>query len=93
MPKVSIIIPVYNVEKYLYQCLESVEKQTLKDIEVIVVDDGSPDESYKVYQEFEKRDSRFKTLRKEMVVFLEQGIQGLNLQRESMFFSLTLMTG
>ena len=65
MPKVSIIIPVYNVEKYLYQCLESVEKQTLKDIEVIVVDDGSPDESYKVYQEFEKRDSRFKTLRKE----------------------------
>ena len=65
MPKVSIIIPVYNVEKYLYQCLESVQKQTLKDIEVIVVDDGSPDESYKVYQEFEKRDSRFKTIRKE----------------------------
>lgn len=65
MPKVSIIIPVYNVEKYLYQCLESVEKQTLKDIEVIVVDDGSPDESYKVYQEFKKRDSRFKTIRKE----------------------------
>ena len=50
MPKVSIIIPVYGVEKYLRQCLDSVVGQTLQDIEIIVVDDGSPDKSYKIYQ-------------------------------------------
>ena len=43
--KVSVIIPVYNVEKYLRQNLESVQKQTLKDIEIICVDDGSTDSS------------------------------------------------
>ena len=45
MPKVSIIIPVYNVEKYLRQCLDSVVNQTLKDIEIICVNDCSPDNS------------------------------------------------
>ena len=44
--KVSVIIPVYNVEKYLRQNLESVQKQTLKDIEIICVDDGSTAVSY-----------------------------------------------
>ena len=43
MAKVSIIIPTYNVEMYLVECMESVVNQTLKDIEVIVVDDGSTD--------------------------------------------------
>ena len=57
MPKVSIIIPVYNVEKYLYQCLESVEKQTLKDIEVIVVDDGSTDNSTSLVSAFIKNNT------------------------------------
>ena len=45
MAKVSVIIPIYNVEKYLKECLESVIDQTLKDIEIICVDDGSPDTS------------------------------------------------
>jgi glycosyltransferase involved in cell wall biosynthesis len=43
IPKVSIIIPVYNVEPYLDRCIRSVFNQTLKDIEIILVDDGSPD--------------------------------------------------
>ncbi len=48
MPKVSVIIPVYNVEKYLRECLDSVVNQTLKDIEIICVDDGSTDSSLEI---------------------------------------------
>ena len=45
IPKVSIVVPIYNVEKYLRQCLDSIIHQTLKDIEIICVDDGSTDSS------------------------------------------------
>ena len=45
MPKVSIIVPVYNVEQYLNRCVESLVRQTFTDIEIILVDDGSPDNS------------------------------------------------
>ena len=44
MPKVSIIVPVYNVEKYLEKCLDSLVNQTLQDIEIIVVNDSTPDD-------------------------------------------------
>jgi len=50
--KVSIIIPIYNVEKYLSQCLDSVFSQTLEKIEVICVDDGSTDDSVRVLAEY-----------------------------------------
>jgi CDP-glycerol glycerophosphotransferase len=53
--KVSIIVPVYNVEKYLRQCMESLVNQTLKEIEIIVVNDGSPDNSIKILEEYEKK--------------------------------------
>lgn len=52
--KVSIIVPVYNVEKYLPVCMESLVNQTLEDIEIIVVNDGSPDNSIKILEEYEK---------------------------------------
>lgn len=58
IPKVSIIVPVYNVERYLKQCLNSCVKQTLKDIEIICVDDGSTDRSYEIIKQYAKRDSR-----------------------------------
>jgi len=48
MAKVSVIVPVYNVEKYLDKCLDSLANQTLKDIEIIVVNDESPDNSQKI---------------------------------------------
>ncbi len=60
--KVSVIIPVYNTEKYLRQCLDSVVNQTLRDIEIICVDDGSTDGSIEILREYEQKDSRVKVL-------------------------------
>lgn len=62
MPKVSIIIPIYNVEQYLRQCLDSVINQTLTDIEIICVNDCSPDNSISIIKEYEHKDSRIKTI-------------------------------
>lgn len=58
LPKISIVIPVYNVEKYISSCLESVLGQTFRDFEVIAVDDGSLDGSGRILDEFAKKDSR-----------------------------------
>ncbi len=58
MPKISVIIPIYNVEQYLKECLESVINQTLKDIEIICINDGSTDSSPKILAEYAKRDNR-----------------------------------
>lgn len=57
-PKVSVIIPVYNVEQYLRECLNSVIKQTLKEIEIICVDDGSTDNSLDILKEYAEKDHR-----------------------------------
>lgn len=58
MPKVSIIVPVYNVEKYLPKCLDSLVNQTLKDIEIIVINDGSPDHSQDIIDKYAKKYSK-----------------------------------
>ena len=58
MPKVSIIIPTYNVEDYLRECMESVVRQTLHDIEIICINDGSTDGSLKILQEYAAKDNR-----------------------------------
>ena len=62
MPAVSVIIPVYNVEKYLNECLDSVINQTLKDIEIICVDDGSSDKSLEILKSYQEKDNRIKIL-------------------------------
>ncbi len=62
MIKVSIIIPVYNVEAYLSQCLDSVTAQTLKDIEIICVDDGSSDRSLDILKEYQAKDPRIQII-------------------------------
>ena len=64
MAKVSIVIPIYNVEKYLRQCLDSVVNQTLKDIEIICVNDGSKDSSPDIIREYVAKDSRVKMIDK-----------------------------
>ena len=58
MPKISIVVPIYRVEKYLSVCLDSLRSQTLKDIEIICVDDGSPDRSRKILDEYAALDNR-----------------------------------
>ncbi len=63
--KISVIVPVYNVEKYIERCLQSLMCQTHRDIEVIVVDDGSTDSSLQKCREYERKDSRFKVFHKE----------------------------
>ena len=65
MPKVSIIVPIYNVEKYLRECLDSLINQTLEDIEIICVDDGSTDNSLAILQEYANNDSRIKIISQE----------------------------
>ena len=64
MPKISIIIPIYNVEKYLRRCLDSVLNQTFSDWEAICVNDGSPDNSDVILAEYAARDTRFKIVNK-----------------------------
>lgn len=62
--KISIIVPVYNCEKYLRFCLESLTAQRYKDIEIILADDGSTDRSPLICEEYRKKDSRIKVIRK-----------------------------
>lgn len=61
-PKVSVIIPVYNAEKYLRQCLDSVINQSLREIEIICVDDGSTDGSREILSEYAARDARIRVI-------------------------------
>ena len=64
-PKVSVIIPCYNVENYLRQCLDSVVNQTLKEIEIICIDDGSTDYTLDILEEYASKDSRFKIIKQQ----------------------------
>lgn len=64
MPKISVIIPIYNVEKYLRECLDSVINQTVKDIEIICVNDGSTDNSLNILEEYALRDKRITIINK-----------------------------
>jgi glycosyltransferase involved in cell wall biosynthesis len=62
--KVSVIIPIYNTEKYLIECVESVRNQSLHELEIILVDDGSPDNAPVLCDEFAKQDRRIKVVHK-----------------------------
>lgn len=64
MPKISVIVPVYNVEDYLGKCLESIISQTFSDIEIICVNDESQDSSGKILEEYAKKDSRIRIVNK-----------------------------
>lgn len=88
MTKVTVIIPVYNVENYIEQCLESVINQTLNDIEIICIDDCGSDNSMSIVQQYAEKDSRIKILKNEtnqgLGVSRNAGIN--NAQSEYIFF-------
>ena len=81
--KVSVIIPVYNVEKYLHKCLDSVISQTYENIEIICVDDCSTDSSATILQEYAQKDSRF-------VIVKQERNQGLGVTRNN---AISIATG
>ena len=62
MPKISIVVPVYNAEKYLPSCVNSILAQTLNDIQIILVDDGSKDNSGKICDDYQKQDKRINVI-------------------------------
>ena len=64
-PLVSVIVPVYKVEDYLDKCVESIVKQTYKNLEIILVDDGSPDNCPSMCDSWAQKDSRIKVIHKE----------------------------
>lgn len=65
MAKISVVVPVYNVEKYLCRCVDSILAQTFSDFELILVDDGSPDKCGAICDEYTKKDSRVYVIHKE----------------------------
>ena len=71
MPKVSVIVPIYNVEKYLEKCLDSLVNQTLKDIEIILVNDGSTDNSGQIAKKYANK-------YKDKIIYLEKENGGLS---------------
>lgn len=75
MPKISVIIPIYNVEKYLKRCLDSLLEQTFTDFEAICVNDGSADKSLHILKEYAKKDTRIK--------IVTQSNQGLSMARNN----------
>lgn len=63
--KISVLVPVYNAEKYLKKCIESILNQTYKNIELIIVNDGSNDNSYNIIEEYKNKDNRIKAVHTE----------------------------
>ena len=64
-PKISVIVPVYKAEAYLHRCVDSLLAQTFQDFEVLLVDDGSPDRSGEICDEYARKDSRVRVFHKE----------------------------
>lgn len=80
---ISVIVPIYKVQDYLKECIESIINQTYSDIEVILVDDGSPDRCPQMCDEWAKRDSRIRVVHKKMVGSLRLVMLVLMLLREN----------
>ena len=85
MAEVSVIVPVYQVEQYLRQCLDSILNQTFKDIEVILIDDGSKDNSGKICDEYALNDNRVKVIHQKNMGLSDARNSGMNLMSGKYF--------
>ena len=63
-PKISVIVPVYKVEQYLHRCIDSILSQSFTDFELLLIDDGSPDNCGKICDEYTQKDSRVRVFHK-----------------------------
>ena len=88
MSKVSVIIPVYNTEKYLKSCLDSVINQTLSDIEIICINDGSTDNSLDILEEYANKDDRIKIINQKNQGVSEARNNGIKLAKSDYFILL-----
>ena len=77
--KVSIIVAAYNIENYIKRCMDSIVSQTFKDIEIIVVNDGSTDNTSKIIESFANNDKRIKTIDKQNEGLIEARKSGLKI--------------
>lgn len=80
---VTVVIPIYNVEKYLNRCIESVVGQTYENLEIILVDDESPDNCPQICEDWKNRDNRIKVVHKRMLAWDTQEILASIVQLES----------
>lgn len=92
-PLISVIVPIYNVEKYLARCVDSIVNQTYKNLEIILVDDGSPDRCPQMCDDYAEKDSRIKVIHKKTVDFPMPEMQECLLLQESISALLTAMIG
>lgn len=76
---VSIIVPVYNTEKYIKECIHSLINQTYKNIEIILIDDGSTDQSYSILEVYQKKDSRIRVIHRENKGTIYTRLEGVQL--------------
>lgn len=90
-PLLSVIVPVYKAEKYIDRCINSILNQTLEDLELILVDDGSPDNSGAICDEYAQKDARVKVFHQKTVAFVLLVIQVLTTLSVIIFLLLTLM--
>lgn len=92
-PLISVIVPIYNVEKYLARCVDSIVNQTYKNLEIILVDDGSPDRCPQMCDDYAEKDSRIKVVYKKTEDFPMPEMQEWLLLQESISALLTAMIG
>lgn len=88
MPKISVIVPIYNVEKYLDKCLDSCLNQSFRDIEIICVNDGSQDNSIKIIEQYQRKDNRFICINKKNEGLLLARKSGINIAKGDYIFHL-----
>ena len=70
-PLITVIVPVYNVEKYLRRCLDSIIRQTYQNLEILCIDDGSIDNSGEICEQYAARDARIKVIHQENALCLD----------------------